>query len=80
MAAYQFALDHCEAWPVKLKADERRRALSEAAGRSAAAKRKSSQAARDRAEKLKDEGWTVQAIADEIGVSKSTVKRWQRVH
>ncbi len=79
-AAYRFALDHCEAWAVKLNEDERHKALSQAALKSAATKRISSQAARDRAKKLRDERQTLQQIADEIGVSKSTVKRWLRGH
>lgn len=79
-AAYRFALDHCEAWAVKLNEDERHRALSQAALKSAATKRISSQAARDRAKKLKDEGVTLQEISEKIGVSQSTVKRWLRGH
>ncbi len=76
LAAYRFALDHCEGWPVKLKPDERRRALSQAALKSAAAKRASSQAARDQARKLKTQGVTLREISEKIGVSQRTVIRW----
>ncbi len=79
-AAYRFAIEHREAWAVKLDENERRRVLSQAAKKAAAAKRANSQAAKDQAKKFEEKGLTRQQIADEIGVSKSTVKRWLRGH
>ena len=76
IAAYYFALKYRDGWAVKLDSEERRLALSNAALKSAAAKRRNSQAAREKAQKFKSQGKKLNEIADKVGVSKRTIIRW----
>lgn len=73
-----FELDR-EEWKIKLSDEARHKVLSESALKSAQVKNDKSQAKRDRAKSLRDDGMTLDAISSELGVSLSTVKRWLRV-
>ena len=79
-AAYKYALDNCSTWKIKLGDDERHKVLSNAALKSAEAKRKNSKDLRAKAKTLRENGQTLQNISEKIGVSKSTVKRWLKGH
>ncbi len=78
LAAYKFALDHRDEWQVKLDPDERHKVLSESALKSAQIRRGKSAQKRDRAKSLRDDNFTFQQIAEELGVSIITAKRWLR--
>jgi len=78
LSAYKFALDNRDEWKAKLDPESRHKVLSESALKSAQVKRDKSAPMREKAKTLRDEKMTFQQIANSIGVSISTVKRWLR--
>ncbi len=77
-AAYAFSLSHKDEWPQKLDPIKRHSVLRENALRSTAIKREKSLEKRELAKELKMLGKTHAQIAEIIGVSVSTVKRWMK--
>ena len=75
-SAYQFALDHLDEWRVKLSADDRHKALSEAALKAAQVKREKTKGKRDMAKAYFNDGKSTFDIAAILGVSQRTVRRW----
>ncbi len=78
LAAYRFALDHLDEWKVKLTHDELVSAHKRGAAKTHKLRRDKSEPKRRRAKSLRDDNFTFQQIADDIGVSIATVKRWLR--
>ncbi len=76
LSAYKFSIDHRDEWKVKLNDEERHRVLSESALKSAEVRNIKSKEKRERAKSLRVEGLTFSLIAEELGVSDRTVKRW----
>jgi len=75
-ASYQFALDHCAEWPVKLSADERHKVLSKSALKAAEVKRTNSQGKRKDAIALKKQGKPLNEIAEVLDIGRTTLWRW----
>ena len=78
MSAYQFALDHQDEWKVKLNAVDRHDVLSKSALKAAQVKRDNSKDKRERVKYLRRKRVTFPLIAKELGISLSTVKRWNK--
>ena len=76
LAAYKFAIDHCESWPIKLSADELKMAHKKGSLKTHQIRREHSAKKRSLAENFRNSGMTFSAISSKIGVSLSTVKRW----
>ncbi len=76
LAAYKFALEHCEEWQTKLSEKELVKAHKTGAIKTHQIRRDKSAFKRDHAESLRNDGFTFNQIANDIGVSLSTVKRW----
>ena len=76
LAAYRFALDHCEEWPTKLSEEALVIAHKKGAAKTHQTRRVNSMPKRKRAKTLRTEGLTFQQISSELVVSLSTAKRW----
>lgn len=75
-SAYKFAEVHKDDWKQKLAPGVRHRILSESAFKSAEVKRAKCLGKRERAKEMKSYKKTYQEIADILGVSSRTIKRW----
>ena len=76
ISAYRFALEHRHEWRVKLTKAQRRRALQEAAYKTAEAKRKKTANERAKAASMRKMGVRIAEISEALNVSPATVKRW----
>lgn len=78
VAAYKFALDNCEEWPIKLSKEALIIAHKKGAAKTHQIRREASAPKRERAKILRAEGLTFPQIASELEVSLSTAKRWMK--
>lgn len=76
--AWEYAQEHKHEWRVKLPDSERKKKLSDAAHKAAAVKRDNPK--RKEAAAMRKEGKTYAEIAEYLGVSLSTAKRWLKVN
>jgi len=76
LAAYRFAVDHCEEWRTKLSKEELVEAHKKGAEKTHQLRRDNSALKRERAKSLRVEGKTLSAISVLLGVSLRTVSNY----